>query len=69
MRDYYGDVGIFGEPLNAIPFYSLYSDRTCRTSHIIDFKNSPHYKELIDFVHQYGDEIMKNIIDGKEYIN
>ena len=105
MRDYYGDVGIFGEPLNAIPFYSLYSDRTGRTSHIIDykkteegiefetnnsiylvkelkgfdfldqlkefddFKNSPHYKELIDFVYQYEDEIMKNIIEGKEYIN
>ena len=34
-----------------------------------DFKKSKHYKELLDFVDKYEDDIMKNIMDGKKYID
>ena len=38
LRQYYGDYGIFGDPMSAIPFYSLYNDRGPWTSAIVDYK-------------------------------
>ena len=104
-RGYYGDRGLFGEPLDAIPYYSLYCDSMSHTSIVIDykktdegiafetrnsiyvvkklkdidymdqlkefdnFKKSKHYKELLDFVDKYEDDVMKNIMEGKKYID
>ena len=38
IRNFYGDYGLFYDPISAIPFYSLYSDRGPYTSAIIDYK-------------------------------
>lgn len=105
IREYYGDRGIFGDPLDAMPFYSLYSDSVGYTSTIVgykktnegiefetmnsiyvvekmkdfgyidqlkefdDYKKSPHYKKVFDWIKNYEDEVMKNIMEGKNYIN
>ena len=34
-----------------------------------NFKKSKHYKELLDCVDKYEDDVMKNIMDGKKYID
>ncbi|MBP3201802.1 MAG: hypothetical protein J6M39_09170 [Lachnospiraceae bacterium] len=65
IRSYYGDYGIFGEPICAIPYYSLCCDRAGHTSAIIDYKKT---NEGIVF------ETMNSIYEVKEikdfeYIN
>ena len=105
IRNFYGDYGLFYDPVSAIPFYSLYSDRGPYTSAIIDYKKtdkgveietmnsiyivkeiknfnyvdqlkeydeykkSNHYNELFKFIENEENKIMKNIMEGKEYIN
>lgn len=65
IRNYYGDIGLFGDPIYAIPFYSLYSDNSRYTSAVIDYKKT---KDDIEF------ETMNSIYKVKElkkfdYIN
>ena len=105
IRNYYGDIGLFGDPIYAIPFYSLYSDNSRYTSAVIDYKKtkdgiefetmnsiyivkalkkfdyidqlkefddykkSEEYNKLFKFIEDEENKIMKNIMEGKEYIN
>ena len=105
MRYYYGEIGIFLNPVDAIPFYSLYSDGSIQTSAVVDYKitdkgieietinsiyevkklkefsffnqlkefddykKSEEYNKLFKFIEEEENKIMKNIMEGKEYIN
>ena len=105
IRNYYGDIGLFGDPIYAIPFYSLYSDNSRYTSAVIDYKQtkdgiefetmnsiymvkalkkfdyidqlkefddykkSEEYNKLFKLIEDEENKIMKNIMEGKEYIN
>ena len=64
-RGYYGDRGLFGEPLDAIPYYSLYCDSMSHTSIVIDYKKT---NEGIAFETRNSIYVVKKL-KGIDYID